>query len=133
MALSNEEIIDTISNLSVIDVLELVRMMEDRFGISAVAVAMPVATDVAAGEGDNVVAEVEQTEFKVKLVAIGDKKITVIKVVKDITGLGLKESKAVVDKSAGEKSPVIKEGIDKEEAEGYKKRLEEAGATAEIV
>lgn len=118
------ELIDKLSNLTVLQIAELVKDLEDRWGVSAAAaaVAMPVAG--AAGGG----AVEEKTEFDVVLTSFGDKKIAVIKEVRGITGLGLKEAKALVE---GVPSPV-KEGIEKDEAEKLVKQLEEAGASAEI-
>ena len=108
------------------DVVELVEAMEDKFGVSA---AMPVAAaPAAAGGGDSIAAAEEQTEFNVMLTAAGDKKVNVIKVVRAVTGLGLKDAKGLVD---GAPSPV-KEGATKEEAEDIKKQLEEAGGSAEL-
>ncbi|MDG2175114.1 MAG: 50S ribosomal protein L7/L12 [Gammaproteobacteria bacterium] len=125
MALSKEEILDGIADLSVMDVVELVSAMEEKFGVSAAA-AVAVAAAPAAGEGGEAAAE--QSEFDVILTAVGEKKVNVIKAVRGITGLGLKEAKDLVD---GAPSP-IKEGANKEEAEDCKKQLEEAGATVEL-
>ena len=121
MALSKEDILNGIAVMSVMDVVELVSAMEEKFGVSAaVAVAVAPAEAAAAVE--------EKTEFDVILVEAGDKKVNVIKVVRAATGLGLKEAKAVVD---GAPAP-LKEGASKEEAEELKKQLEEAGAKVEI-
>jgi large subunit ribosomal protein L7/L12 len=125
MALSKEEILDGIAELSVMDVVELVSAMEEKFGVSAAA-AVAVAAAPAAGEGGEAAAE--QSEFDVILTATGEKKVNVIKAVRGITGLGLKEAKDLVD---GAPSP-IKEGANKDEAEECKKQLEEAGATVEL-
>lgn len=125
MALSKEEILEAIAEMSVMDVVELVSAMEEKFGVSAQA-AVAVAAAPAAG-GDAAAAE-EKTEFDIVLTAAGDKKVNVIKAVRTITGLGLKEAKDLVD---GAPSP-IKEGASKEEAEEAKKQLEEAGATVEL-
>ena len=125
MALSKEEILDGIAELSVMDVVELVSAMEEKFGVSAAA-AVAVAAAPAAGEGGEAAAE--QSEFDVILTAVGEKKVNVIKAVRGITGLGLKEAKDLVD---GAPSP-IKEGANKDEAEECKKQLEEAGATVEL-
>ncbi|MGY8788858.1 MAG: 50S ribosomal protein L7/L12 [Pseudomonadales bacterium] len=125
MALSKEEILDGIAELSVMDVVELVSAMEEKFGVSAAA-AVAVAAAPAAGEGGEAAAE--QSEFDVILTAAGEKKVNVIKAVRGITGLGLKEAKDLVD---GAPSP-IKEGANKDEAEECKKQLEEAGATVEL-
>jgi large subunit ribosomal protein L7/L12 len=111
--------------MSVMEVVELISAMEDKFGVTAAAAV--AAAPVAAAGGD-ASAAVEQTEFDVILTAAGDKKVNVIKVVRAVTGLGLKEAKAVVD---GAPSPV-KEGASKEEAEDIKKQLEEAGGSVEL-
>ncbi len=124
MALSKEDILTAISEMSVMEVVELIEAMEEKFGVSAAAA---VAAAPAAGGGEAAAAE-EQTEFDVILTGIGEKKVNVIKAVRGITGLGLKEAKAVVD---GAPAPV-KEGVSKDEAEEAKKQLEEAGATAEL-
>ena len=125
MALSKEEILDGIAELSVMDVVELVSAMEEKFGVSAAA-AVAVAAPAAGGAADEGAAE--KSEFDVVLTAAGDKKVNVIKAVRGITGLGLKEAKELVD---GAPSP-IKEGASKDEAEDFKKQLEEAGATVEL-
>ena len=124
MAVSKDEMLDAIANMSVMEVVELVEAMEEKFGVTA---AVAVAAAPAAG-GDAAGAAAEQSEFDVILAAIGDKKVNVIKAVRAITGLGLKEAKGVVD---GAPAPV-KEGVDKAEAEEIKKQLEEAGATVEL-
>ena len=126
MALSKEEILDGIAELSVMDVVELVSAMEDKFGVSAAAAVAVAAAPAAGGEGGEAAAD--KDEFDVILVAAGDKKVNVIKAVRGITGLGLKEAKDLVD---GAPSP-IKEGASKDEAEDFKKQLEEAGATVEL-
>jgi large subunit ribosomal protein L7/L12 len=125
MALSNEDILNAISEMSVMDVVGLVSAMEEKFGVSAQA-AVAAAAAPAAG-GDAAAAE-EQTEFDVVLSAIGEKKVGVIKAVRAITGLGLKEAKDLV----GGAPSTIKEGASKDDAEAAKKQLEEAGATAEL-
>ncbi len=125
MALSKEEILDGIAELSVMDVVELVSAMEEKFGVSAAA-AVAVAAAPAGGEGGEAAAE--KDEFDVILASAGEKKVNVIKAVRGITGLGLKEAKDLVD---GAPSP-IKEGASKDEAEDFKKQLEEAGATVEL-
>jgi len=125
MAVSKEEILDAIANMSVMDVVELISSMEEKFGVSAAAA---VAAAPAAGGGGEAAAAEEQTEFDVVLTGFGDKKVGVIKVVRGITGLGLKEAKDAVE---GVPS-VLKEGVNKEEAETIKKQVEEAGGTAEI-
>ncbi len=121
---SKEDVVEFISNMTVLELSEFVKELEDKFGVSAAA---PVAVAAAPG-GASPEEAAEQTEFDVILTAIGDKKIQVIKTVRAITSLGLKEAKAVVDGAPGP----IKEGIPKEEAENIKGQLEEAGATAEI-
>ncbi|MBW1782645.1 MAG: 50S ribosomal protein L7/L12 [Deltaproteobacteria bacterium] len=122
--MSKEDVIEFISNMTVLELSELVKEMEDKFGVSAAA---PVAV-AAAPVGEAQEEAAEQTEFDVILTAIGDKKIQVIKVVRAITGLGLKEAKGVVDGVPG----AVKEGIPKDEAESIKGQLEEVGATVEI-
>ncbi|RLA45809.1 MAG: 50S ribosomal protein L7/L12 [Gammaproteobacteria bacterium] len=125
MALSKDDILDAIAEMSVMDVVELVSAMEEKFGVSAAAA---VAVAAAPGEGGGGEAAEEQTEFDVVLSAIGDKKVNVIKAVRAITGLGLKEAKGMVDGA-----PVtVKEGASKEEAEAAKTQLEEAGAAVEL-
>jgi large subunit ribosomal protein L7/L12 len=121
---SKEDVVEFISNMTVLELSEFVKELEDKFGVSAAA---PVAV-VAAVPGGAQEEDAEQTEFDVILAAIGDKKIQVIKTVRAITSLGLKEAKAVVDAAPGP----IKEGVSMEEAEDIKGQLEEAGATAEI-
>jgi len=123
MALSKDDILNAIAEMSVMDVVALVEAMEEKFGVSAAAA---VAAAPAAGEG--AAAAEEQTEFDVILTGAGEKKVNAIKAVRAITGLGLKEAKAVVD---GAPSPV-KEGVSKDDAEAAKKELEEAGASVEI-
>jgi large subunit ribosomal protein L7/L12 len=124
MALSKDDLLNAIAEMSVMEIVELIEAMEEKFGVSA-ATAVAAAP---AGGGDAGAAEEEQTEFDVILTSVGDKKVNVIKAVRAITGLGLKEAKAVVD---GAPAPV-KEGVSKEEAETVKGQLEEAGAAAEI-
>ena len=126
MALSNEEILNAIAEMSVMDVVELVSAMEEKFGVSAQAAAA-VAVAPAAGGGEEA-GGAAQTEFDVVLSAIGDKKVNVIKAVRAITGLGLKEAKDMVDGAPS----TIKEAASKDDAEEAKKQLEEAGATAEL-
>jgi len=126
MAVTKEEILDAISNMSVMDVVDLVKQMEEKFGVSAAApVAVAAAGAIPAGEA---AAAEEKTEFNIVMTGFGEKKIEVIKVVRAITGLGLKEAKDMVE---GVPS-TVKEGISKEESEDIKKKLEEAGATVEI-
>ena len=122
MSLTTEQIVDAIAEKSLMEVMELVKAIEEKFGVSAAA---PVA--VAAAAGPAAAAE-EQTEFTVVLKAAGDKKVEVIKVVRAITGLGLKEAKDLVEGAPKD----VKEGATKEEAEKIKKDLEAAGATAEL-
>ncbi|MEE3452576.1 50S ribosomal protein L7/L12 [Dialister sp.] len=122
--MTNEEIIEAISNMSVLELSQLVKAIEDKFGVSAAA-PVAVAAAPAAGAAP---AEEEKTEFDVILKEIGDKKIAVIKAVREITGLGLKDAKAVVDGAPKE----VKTGVAKAEAEEMKKKLEDAGATVEL-
>ena len=127
--LTMEEIIEAIDSMTVLELNELVKALEEKYGVTAaapVAVAAPGAAPAAGGEAP--AEEEEKTEFDVVLLAAGDRKVQVIKEVKAITGLGLKEAKALVD---GAPAPV-KEGVPKEEAESIKAQLEEAGATVEI-
>ena len=126
MALSKDEILDAISDMSVMDVVDLVSAMEEKFGVSAAAAV--AAAPVAAGAGGGEAAVEEKDEFDVVLAGAGDKKVNVIKAVRAITGLGLKEAKALVDEAPSS----IKEGATKDEAEEFKKQLEEAGATVEL-
>ena len=121
--MTKEEIMQAIEEMTVLELSELVKAMEEKFGVSAAA---PVA--VAAAPADGAAAAEEKTEFDVILASAGDKKINVIKVVREVTGLGLKEAKALVD---GAPAPV-KEGASKEDAEALKAKLEEAGATVEL-
>jgi large subunit ribosomal protein L7/L12 len=125
MAVTKEEVVEYISNLSVLELSELVKEFEEKFGVSATPTV--VAGGAAAG-GEAAAAAEEKTEFDVILKDAGAKKINVIKVVRAITGLGLKEAKAAVE---GAPAP-IKEGISKEDAEDVKKQLEEAGASVEV-
>ncbi|MFZ4554674.1 MAG: 50S ribosomal protein L7/L12 [Betaproteobacteria bacterium] len=126
MAVTKAEILDAIANMTVLDLSELIKEMEEKFGVSAAAAAVAVAAP-AAGGGAAAAAE-EKTEFDVILAAAGEKKVEVIKVVRAVTGLGLKEAKDLVD---GAPKPV-KEGINKADAEALKKQLEEAGAKVEV-
>ena len=121
--MNKEEIMQAIEEMSVLELSELVEELEEKFGVSAAA---PVA--VAGGAAGGGAAEEEQTEFDVFLAEIGAKKIKVIKAVRELTGLGLKEAKGVVDDSPGN----VKEGLSKEDAEEMKEKLEEAGATVEL-
>lgn len=126
MALSKDDILNAIAEMSVMEVVELISDMEEKFGVSAAAA---VAAAPAAGGGDSGgAAAEEQSEFDVVLTAAGDKKVNVIKAVRAATGLGLKEAKALVDEAPSS----IKEGVSKDDAEDVKKQLEEAGATVEL-
>ena len=127
MAVGKEDILDAVSNMSVLELSELIKQMEEKFGVSAAAAPVAVAAAGGAAPAAEGAAE-EKTEFDVVLSAAGDKKVSVIKVVRAVTSLGLKEAKDLVD---GAPKPV-KEGADKKEAEDIKKQLEEAGASAEI-
>ncbi len=126
MALSKDDILNAIAEMSVMDIVELVSAMEEKFGVTA-AVAMAAAPTAAAGESAGDVA-VEQDEFDVVLTGIGEKKVNVIKVVRAVTGLGLKEAKDLVDGAPN----AVKEGVSKSEADDVKKQLEEAGASVEL-
>ncbi len=126
MALSNQEILDAIAAKSVLEISELIKMMEEKFGVSAAAAAVAVAAP--AGGGAAAPAAEEQTEFNVVLAEVGANKVNVIKAVRELTGLGLKEAKDLVD---GAPKPV-KEGVNKADAEAAKKKLEEAGAKVEV-
>ncbi|ANE32945.1 50S ribosomal protein L7/L12 [Campylobacter hyointestinalis] len=123
MAITKEDVLDFISNLSVLELSELVKEFEEKFGVSAAPVMVAGAAGGAAAE-----AAEEKTEFNVVLLDSGDKKINVIKVVRALTGLGLKEAKDAVEGTPS----VLKEGISKDEAEAAKKELEEAGAKVEL-
>ncbi len=124
MAITKDDLITAIETMSVLELSELVSALEEKFGVSAAA---PVAVAGVAAAGGEAAAE-EQTEFNVVLTAAGDKKIQVIKAVREATGLGLKEAKAVVDGAPGN----VKEGLSKDDAEALKAKLEEAGATVEL-
>ncbi len=124
MAVSKEEILETISNMTVMEVVELVEAMEEKFGVSAAA---PMAMAAAPAEGGAAAAE-EQSEFDVVMSSFGANKVSVIKAVRAITGLGLKEAKDMVEAVPA----TVKEGVSKEDAEDVKKQLEEAGATVEV-
>ena len=124
MAATKEEVLEAISEMSVMDVVELVEMMEEKFGVSAAA---PVAM-AAAGGGGEAAAEEEQTGFDVVMTSFGDNKVGAIKAVRQITGLGLKEAKEMVEGVPA----TLKEGVDKEDAEKMKKDLEDAGAAVEL-
>ncbi len=124
MAVSKDDILETISNMSVMDVVELIEAMEEKFGVSAAA-AVAAAPAAAAGGGE---AAAEKDEFDVVLTGFGDKKVGVIKAVRGITGLGLKEAKEMVEGAPA----TVKEGVSKAEAEDIQKQLEEAGGTVEL-
>ena len=122
MAVSKNEILDTISNMSVMEVVELIEAMEEKFGVSAAAAAVAVAAPVAAAAVE------EKTEFDVVMTSFGENKVGVIKAIRTITGLGLKEAKDLVESAPA----TVKEGVAKAEAEDIKKQLIEAGAAADI-
>jgi large subunit ribosomal protein L7/L12 len=126
MALNKEELMESIENMTVLELSELVKALEERFGVSATAVAAAPAAGVA-GDGA-AAAEEEQTEFDVVLQGPGEKKIQVIKVVRAATGLGLKEAKALVDEAPNP----VKEALSREDADALKSQLEEAGASVEL-
>lgn len=123
--MSKEDILNAIAEMSVMEVVELIEAMEEKFGVTAAAA---VAAAPAAAGGDAGAAAEEQTEFDVILTSAGEKKVNIIKVVRSVTGLGLKEAKGLVDGAPS----AIKEGATKEEAEDVKKQLEEAGGAAEL-
>jgi large subunit ribosomal protein L7/L12 len=125
MALSNEDLLKELSAKPIMEVVELVKMLEDEWGVSAAA---PVAVAAAAAGGDAAEAAVEKDEFDVVLTSFGDAKVGVIKAVRTITGLGLKEAKDAVEGTPS----TIKEGVSKDEAEEVKKQLEEAGGSVEL-
>ena len=124
MALSQEDILNAISEMSVMNVVDLISAMEEKFGVSAAAAVAAAPADA----GDSGGSEAEQTEFDVVMTSFGDNKIAVIKAVRALTGLGLKEAKATVEGAPS----AIKEGVSKDEAEEVKKQLEEAGAAVEV-
>ncbi|MDP6375592.1 MAG: 50S ribosomal protein L7/L12 [Pseudomonadales bacterium] len=126
MALSKDDILNAIADMSVMDVVDLVSAMEEKFGVSAAAAA--AAAPVAVGEAGGGAGGEEQSEFDVVLTSAGEKKVNAIKAVRAITGLGLKEAKELVDGAPS----AVKEGVNKEEAEEFKKQLEEAGAGVEL-
>ena len=125
MAVSQEEILDAISNMTVMQVVDLISAMEEKFGVSAAAAVAAAPAAAAAGGGE---AAAEKDEFDVVMSSFGSNKVAVIKVVRAITGLGLKEAKEMVEGAPS----TIKEAAGKDEAEGIKKQLEEAGATVEL-
>jgi large subunit ribosomal protein L7/L12 len=124
MAVSKNDILETISNMSVMEVVELIEAMEEKFNVSAAAAAVAVAAPGAASAS----AAEEQTEFNVVMTSFGANKVGVIKVIRGITGLGLKEAKDLVEGAPS----TVKEGVSKDEAASIKKELEEAGATVEV-
>ncbi len=126
MALSKEEVLDAIAQMSVLDLSELIKDMEEKFGVSATAPV--VAAAAPAGGGEVVVEAEEKDEFDVVLTSFGDKKVGVIKAVRSITSLGLKEAKDLVEKAP----TAIREGVGKNEAEDFKNQLEAAGGTVEL-
>ena len=123
MAVAKAEILDSISNMTVLELSELIKEMEEKFGVSAAASAVAAAAPAASSESAK-----EQTEFSVMLTAVGESKVGVIKAVRAITGLGLKEAKDLVDGAP----KAVKEGVSKEDAEAMQKQLTEAGATCEL-
>ncbi len=125
MALNKEEILDAIAGMTVLELSELIKQMEEKFGVSAAAAAVAAAPAAAAGGAP---AAEEQTEFTVMLLGAGEKKVEVIKVVRAATGLGLKEAKDLVDGAP----KAVKEGVSKADAEALKKQLDDAGAKVEI-
>jgi large subunit ribosomal protein L7/L12 len=125
MAVSKEDTLETISNMSVMEVVELIDAMEEKFGVSAAAAVAAVAAPAAGGDA---AAVEEKTEFDVVLASFGSNKVPVIKVIRELTGLGLKEAKDLVEGAPSS----VKEGVSKDEAAGIKKKLEEAGASVEV-
>ncbi len=125
MAATKEEVLESIAQMSVMDVVELVEMMEEKFGVSAAA---PVGMAAGGGAAEAGEAAEEQTEFDVVLASFGDNKVSAIKAVRALTGLGLKEAKEMVESAPA----TLKEGVDKAEAEEMKTKLEEAGAKVEL-
>ena len=128
MAISKEEVLEAISSMSVLDLSELIKEMEEKFGVSAAAMTVAAAPASGAGSAASADSSEEQTEFTVILVAAGEKKVESIKAVRAITGLGLKEAKELVD---GAPKP-LKEGVSKEEKDDIVKQLEAAGAKVEV-
>lgn len=124
MAVAKDDILNAISNMTVLEVVELIEAMEDKFGVSAASLAVPVAAAAAPAAA----AAEEKTEFNVVMTAFGDNKVNVIKAIRTITGLGLKEAKDLVEGCPAN----VKEGVSKADADSMKKQLEEAGATVEI-
>lgn len=128
MATSREDVLSWIEKASIVDINELVQELEEKFGITAMAAPVAVAGAAAAAGGGEAAAAEDKTEFEAVLTAVGDKKINVIKAVREVTSLGLKEAKDLVEGAP----KTIKEGVSKEEADEIKKKFEEAGATVEI-
>jgi large subunit ribosomal protein L7/L12 len=128
MAISKADILDAISSMSVLDLSALIKEMEEKFGVSAAATAVAVAAPAAGGGAAPAAAGAEQTEFTVMLTAAGEQKVSVIKAVRELTNLGLKEAKDLVDGAP----KAIKEGVNKADADAALKKLIEAGATGEI-
>ena len=126
MSVSKEDILNAVAEMSVMDVVELVEAMEEKFGVSAAAAV--AAAPVAGAAGPDAGGAEEKDEFEVVLTSAGEKKVNTIKVVRSLTGLGLKEAKALVDEAPSS----IKEGVSKDDAEDMKKQLEEAGASVEL-
>jgi len=127
MSLSKEDVLNAIAEMTVMEVVELVEAMEEKFGVSAAA-AVAAAPAAGAGGGEAAAAEEEKDEFEVVITSAGEKKVNAIKVVRAVTGLGLNEAKALVDEAPS----TVKEGVSKDEAEDIKKQLEEAGASVEL-
>jgi len=127
MAIAKQEILDAIGNMSVLELSQLIKEMEDKFGVSAAVAAVAVAAPGAGGAGAAAPAE-EKTEFTVILIAAGENKVNTIKAVREVTSLGLKEAKDLVDGAP----KAVKEGVSRADAEAVKKKLEEAGAKVEI-
>lgn len=125
--MNREEVLNAVAEMSVLELSELIKDMEEKFGVSAAA-AVAVAAPAAGGAGGDAAAAEEKTEFDVMLTGFGDKKVGVIKAVRGVTGLGLKEAKDLVESAPA----AIKEGVSKDEAEDIKKQLEEAGGTVEV-
>lgn len=126
MSVSKEDILNAVAEMSVMDVVELVEAMEEKFGVSAAAAV--AAAPVAGAAGSDAGGAEEKDEFEVVLTSAGEKKVNTIKVVRSLTGLGLKEAKALVDEAPSS----LKEGVSKDDAEDMKKQLEEAGASVEL-
>jgi large subunit ribosomal protein L7/L12 len=125
MSLSNQELIDALSSKPIMEIVELVKALEEQWGVSAAA---PVAVAAAAGPGAGAAPAEEKTEFDVVMTSFGENKVAVIKVIRTVTGLGLKEAKDLVEGAPS----TVKEGVSKTEAEDVKKQLEEAGAKVEV-